>query len=171
MPKPTNETLGENFRVDLLETARDKTAQVISRASSLIRTGMTENDAKKFSRNTKGNGRAQIMACSSNSIWGKYVDAVWPKRKRKHNSCENDIFFTNIGPIFDDHEGDVGRPFTVGNDIEMQKCCADAENIWNEVRSHWSEESVTGDGLYRFAANCPESSGWIPYRLASQDPL
>lgn len=35
-------------------------------------------------------------------------------------SCKNnDIFFLDLGPIFNSHEGDVERPFAIGNDPEI----------------------------------------------------
>ena len=73
---------------------------------------------------------------------------------------EDDIFFLDIGPIFEGHEGDVGRPFSIGADTEMQKCCADAESIWHEVRNCWLQEAISGEELYRFAEACAENRGW-----------
>jgi hypothetical protein len=42
----------------------------------------------------------------------------------------------------------------------MQRCCTDAESIWHEVRNRWLQETISGEGLYRFAETCAESRGW-----------
>lgn len=73
---------------------------------------------------------------------------------------ESDIFFLDIGPIFDGHEGDVGRTYALGNDAEMRRCCLDVEAIWHEVRAHWRQHRVTGPQLYQFATACAKARGW-----------
>lgn len=73
---------------------------------------------------------------------------------------ENDIYFLDIGPIFDGHEGDVGRPFFVGNNPEMARCCSDAALIWEAVRNHWLNTNANGKELYQFARNCAQNHGW-----------
>ena len=40
---------------------------------------------------------------------------------------KDDVFFFDLGPLFDGHEGDVGRAFAVGTDPEMHRCCEDVE--------------------------------------------
>jgi hypothetical protein len=75
--------------------------------------------------------------------------------------AKNDIYFFDIGPIFHGHEGDVGRPFTVGQDPEMAKCCKDAGEIWLEVRDHWAQKGVTGAELYAFARLRTVARGWL----------
>ncbi|MGZ3798243.1 MAG: M24 family metallopeptidase, partial [Pseudobdellovibrionaceae bacterium] len=73
---------------------------------------------------------------------------------------KEDIFFFDIGPIFENHEGDIGRTFSIGSNTEIKKCCEDAENIWWEVRDHWHHQGVSGRDLYKFAQSAADRRGW-----------
>lgn len=157
----TNETVGDKFREDLLQRARDKTLEVICKSSRLIGPGMTEAEAKKIIQQVQEKMGAPKSWHPPQIRFGE--NTVLPFGQKGHENLtlkENDIFFFDIGPIFDEHEGDVGRPFAVGTDSEMKKCCVDAEEIWNEVRNHWQKTAVTGEELYKFAAGSAQTRGW-----------
>lgn len=158
----TNESVGEKFNEDLLQIARDKTLQVIQKVAAQIRPGMTEEDAKVLLQETQAALGAPKFWHPPQIRFGQNTLLPFGKMGEKgHALAENDIFFLDIGPIFDDHEGDVGRPFALGNDPEMQKCCRDVETIWHEVHDCWKEKNLTGNELYKFAQGCAEKRGWV----------
>lgn len=155
------ETVGEQFSPDLLRFARDKTLEVIERAAKEMKPGMSEREAKKIIQNLQkelGAPRAwhapQIRFGENTVLSFGGTSRTGPLLK------ENDIFFFDLGPIFENHEGDVGRTFSIGNDPEMIKCAKDVEQIWIEVRDHWYRTHVSGRELYAFAAQCAEARGW-----------
>jgi Xaa-Pro aminopeptidase len=157
----TNETVGEKFSIDLLTFARDKTLEVIQKAAKLVRPGMNETDAKKLIQEIQEQMGAPKSWHPPQIRFGE--NTLLPfGQKGKENLVlsENDIFFFDLGPIFEGHEGDVGRPFALGNDPDMHRCCADAEEIWHEVRDHWEKEKISGSELYDFAEICAEQKGW-----------
>lgn len=157
----TNETVGEQFNTDLLRRARDKTLAVIQETAAIIRPGMSENDVKKIIQEVQTNlGATRTwhppqVRFSANTLLPFGVPG-----KENQILSEDDIYFLDIGPVFEGHEGDVGRPFAVGSDPEKLRCCQDAEAIWHEVRNHWQEKRVTGAELYKFAEACTERRGW-----------
>jgi Xaa-Pro aminopeptidase len=161
MQKLTNETVGEKFQLNLLQEARDKTFALIEQVSAVIRPGMTENEARTIIQKIqKEMGSARSWHAPQIRFGENTLMSFGQKGKENNVLGDNDIFFLDLGPLFNDHEGDVGRPFTVGTDTEMQKCCIDAQDIWNEVRNHWLQESASGHELYQFATKCAESRGW-----------
>lgn len=73
---------------------------------------------------------------------------------------ENDIFFLDIGPVYFDHEGDVGKTFVLGHNADFLKVKTDSEEIWKLVARHWKEKHSSGPELYRFAEEQAEQRGW-----------
>jgi methionine aminopeptidase len=73
---------------------------------------------------------------------------------------ENDIFFVDIGPIFEECEGDAGDTFVVGDDPDHHRAKGDARAIWEDTRRHWFEQGATGKELYEFAVQAAEDRGW-----------
>ncbi|HEY8278339.1 MAG TPA: M24 family metallopeptidase [Bdellovibrionota bacterium] len=156
-----DETVGEIFRVDLLERARDKTFQVIQEAAAQMKPGMTELDAKTLIQEIQTRLGAPKSWHPPQIRFG--VNSVLPFGERGVEGVKlqtNDIFFFDIGPIFEGHEGDVGRPFVLGNDSDYLRCRDDVETVWKEVHGHWKETGATGAELYAFAEKQASSRGW-----------
>ncbi|MGF6492704.1 Xaa-Pro aminopeptidase [Luteibacter sp. 621] len=73
--------------------------------------------------------------------------------------AENDIFFVDLGPVFEGHEGDVGDTFVVGNDGVMHACAEAARELFRRGEARW-REGVTGIALYDYVTEQAESLGW-----------
>lgn len=159
---PPNEFVGEKFDQDSLKAARDKALEIILEVSSQIRPGMVESDAKKILQEVQNRLGAPKSWHPAQIRFGQNTLRAFGEKGVENVPLKNDdIYFLDLGPIFNDHEGDVGRPFTIGNDAEMKKCCEDAKTIWHEVRDHWAQTQLTGEQLYRFAESCAQSRGWV----------
>ncbi len=161
MQGPTNETVGELFRADSLQLARDKTLQVILAASKLIRSGMDEKSAKVLVQEIQATMGAPKSWHPPQIRFGENTLLPFGKIGQDVVLSNNDIFFVDIGPIFDGHEGDVGRSFTLGTDPEMKRCCLDVEAIWHEVRDYWFQTQSSGKELYEYATSRAEMRGWV----------
>lgn len=156
-----NESVGEFFRTDVLQAARDNALQAISQVASLVLPGMTEDDVKKILQET-------LETMGSTKSWHppqiRFAEnTLLPFGQKGREGIrlrENDIFFLDIGPIFAGHEGDVGRTFAVGEDDDMKRCCADVGLLWQEVRAYWQQEGASGGQLYRFAEARAAARGW-----------
>lgn len=157
-----DETVGTQFQEDLLEIARDKTLEVIQEVAKRIGPGTTELEAKAILQEVQTLKGAPKSWHPPQIRFG--VNSTLPFNVRGEENValkENDIYFLDIGPIFDGHEGDVGRAFSVGSNSEYERCCRDVEIIWKEVRDHWKNNGVTGPELYSFAASRAEARGWV----------
>src|SRR5690606_28079463 len=134
---------------DLLRLARDKASEAIALVASQVRPGMTASDLKVLL-----SAKQEELGIPTN--WHPPQirlgeDTLLPfghKGQKEQVLGEDDIFFLDIGPLFEGHEGDIGRTFAIGNDEDMKRCAADVETIWYEVRDHWRQNKVSGEGLY-----------------------
>lgn len=157
-----NETVGGDFSVDHLQFARDQTLQVILAAAKQIRAGMSESEARRLVQEVQTAHGARKSWHPAQIRFGKSTLLGFGHKTGEDVILqEDDIFFLDIGPIFRGHEGDVGRPFVIGHDPEMHRCCKDAGWIWQKVREHWREQQTTGMQLYQFAKNTATERGWI----------
>ncbi len=73
---------------------------------------------------------------------------------------EHDIFFLDIGPVHAGCEGDAGDTFVVGDDPEMRRAVTDVHDLWHQLRSEWTERSVTGIDLYHLGEEGAQAMGW-----------
>jgi methionyl aminopeptidase len=73
---------------------------------------------------------------------------------------DSDIFFLDIGPIYQGCEGDAGDTFVVGADPEMIKATEDVKSIWTTTRQRWLDDGLTGMALYQFAEETAQQLGW-----------
>lgn len=73
---------------------------------------------------------------------------------------KDDIFFIDIGPVWQRWEGDAGNTYVVGDDPDMHRCKHDVQVIFNRVREKWRADALTGYDLYDFAAAEARSMGW-----------
>lgn len=157
----TPETVGEHFNEDLLVHARDKTLEVLLKAAAQMRPGHSEKDAREILSKIEKEMGSEASWHRAQLRLGKHTALGFGvKGEDTPVLQENDIFFFDLGLVFKGHEGDVGRPFVVGNDPEMLRCAQDAEIIWKEVRDHWKSEGATGEELYEFAHQSAEKRSW-----------
>jgi methionyl aminopeptidase len=74
---------------------------------------------------------------------------------------ENDIFFIDIGPVYEDTEGDAGETFVFGDDPDHIRAKKEVRLIWDDVRDTWFAERITGKDLYDHAIEVAASYGWM----------
>lgn len=72
----------------------------------------------------------------------------------------DDIYFIDLGLVFNGHEGDVGDTFATGASPEHQACAEAARTLFGEVAQAWRGEGLTGRALYDFAADRAQAMGW-----------
>jgi len=73
----------------------------------------------------------------------------------------NDIFFIDIGPVFERWEGDAGDTFVMGHDPEFVRCAADARAVFHAARRRWLADALSGRALYDLAAAEAARRGWV----------
>lgn len=146
--------------------ARRKSWEALNRIAAFIHAnrtrGITEKEATEY-----GDTILSEMGCQRkwHRTWIRfgvnttltYGNLSVPDTKLR----ENDIFFLDMGPVFDGFEGDVGAPFTVGNDPDMIRCARDAKFIFDEVHAKWKNDRLSGKELYLYAEKRARELGWV----------
>jgi len=72
---------------------------------------------------------------------------------------EDDIYFVDLGPVFDGHEGDVGDTFVLGDDPLKHACAEAARELFRRGEARW-REGVTGVALYAYLSAEAQAMGW-----------
>lgn len=146
----------------MTKTARDRTWQAVSDIRALIRSGMTEKEAIKLAN-------AYFAQHGVRKFWHKthirfgestimgfddpYLDDVVLK--------PHDIFYIDVGPVWNGIEGDCGETFVVGDNLEYSKIASDVKVLFERVRNFWRETSLTGVELYEYADKIVQDMGYV----------
>jgi methionyl aminopeptidase len=156
------EDVGEKFSVEKILDVRLRTRVAVNEIASRIEVGMTEREANKVAGTT-------LTELGLRKGWhGIYVRAG-TDTGRDYNEPEgldtaiaaNDIFIVDIGPIYEDMEGDAGDTFVFGDNPDHHRIKADVKAIWDDVRDAWLAEDLTGRALYEFATRTTSDRGWV----------
>lgn len=151
--------------VAMKTTARQKTWDAVHAIRNLVKPSMTEKEAikkaneylasvgvKKFWHKTHIRfGESTIL-----SFDDPYYDNVTLK--------DDDIFYVDIGPIWDGIEGDCGETFVIGNNPEFIKITQDVKNLFHEVHNYWRQnENASGLKLQEFSKKITEKMGYLMF--------
>jgi methionyl aminopeptidase len=155
------ERTGEKFSLHLLMEMRVRTRKAVHLIADQVTVGMVEEEAKALARATleelgMRRGWHHIIV-----RFGTNTTKDFMERSEKGVILkEDDIFFIDIGPVYDDTEGDAGDTFVVGSDPEHLRAKTQVREIWDVVRDKWFTDGVTGKELYDFAIATTERYGW-----------
>jgi Xaa-Pro aminopeptidase len=155
------EATGEKFSVDALMDMRTRTRKAVHEIAEQVKPGMLEEEAKAIARETlKGMGMRRgwhhiIVRCGANT-----TKDFMEKSEPGVVLGENDIFFVDIGPIYDDTEGDAGDTFVLGSDPDHLRAKREVRLIWDQVRDKWFSDAITGKELYDYAIDVAAGFGW-----------
>ncbi len=152
----------ENFSEDLFFQIRDRSFEAIQRISAQIEVGMLEEDANQMaidtlrSMGTRQGWHKPYIRFGSNTI--KTFGAASEPGIRLG---EHDIYFIDIGPVWDNYEGDAGDTFITGNNPEFLRCSQDVKKIFQIVSSKWKQDRLSGEALYHLAEETANRMGWV----------
>jgi methionyl aminopeptidase len=151
----------DNFDLALLLEARKRSLHAMNRIAKAMQPGMTEEEGMELAK-------AMLCEMGAEKNWHRpYVRFGVNTLKAYGTPSEvgvtlkqNDIFFLDLGPVWNGYEGDVGSPYVVGNDPEMHRCARDSKALYEIVSRHWRETQVSGRELYDFADQEARKLGW-----------
>lgn len=155
------ERVGAAFDSASMLHARDMTWQAIERIRAQIHPGMRESQAKAL-------GQRTLVELGMGRIWHPLLirfgaNTLKTFRERSDGDPalgENDIYFIDMGVVWDGHEGDSGDTFVTGDDAQMHACAAAARSLFERVRDYWRDQRVAGPQLYRYAQAQAQAMGW-----------
>ncbi|MBS0334207.1 MAG: M24 family metallopeptidase [Proteobacteria bacterium] len=158
---PAAEGVGQAFSLEKMVRARDLTFEAVNRIAAAVAPGLTEGRAHGIAE--------EILAdMGAERLWHRNVIRFGPgtletfhgEFRPDYALREHDIFFIDLGVVWDGHEGDAGDTFTVGGDADMAACAAAARALWSEVAGRWRQDGESGQGLYAFARDRAQAMGW-----------
>jgi Xaa-Pro aminopeptidase len=155
------EAVGPAFSLPAMERARDLTFEAVRRIAGAIGPGMTEG---------RGHAVAQeiLEAMGMERLWHRNVirfgagtlETFSGEFQPDYVLKADDIFYIDLGVVWDGHEGDAGDTFVLGDDPEMRACAEAARTLWSEVAERWRVGGLSGEAVYDFAVQRAGASGW-----------
>ncbi|MDE1184732.1 M24 family metallopeptidase [Paraburkholderia sp.] len=161
MEAVTQQAVGGKYVLESMKVARDKTWDVVDRMSRIVRPGMLESEANVECKKL-------LVELGMDRIWhpilirfGENTLKTFKQRADVDPRLnDDDIFFIDLGVVWDAHEGDAGATFVVGNDADMQACATAAKTVFDDVEQHWRSTGAGGKALYDYAAERAAALGW-----------
>jgi methionyl aminopeptidase len=155
------EGTGQKFSLDQLMDVRSRTRRAVGLIADQVEVGMVEEDAKAMARDTLSGlgmrrGWHHIIVRFGSNTTKNFMERSEPGVALG----TDDIFFVDIGPIYEDCEGDAGDTFVVGSDSDHLRAKKEVKVIWDMVRDKWFAEGITGHELYDFAIETTKGFGW-----------
>lgn len=155
------EAVGERYTMDSMRHAQQMTWHAIEQIARVISPGMRESEAQL-------RGKQILSELDMDRIWHPLLirfgaNTLKTFKQRSDGDPElgdEDIFFIDMGAVWQGHEGDAGATFTTGSDPEMIACASAARALFNRVEGYWCSERVSGMELYRYAADQAQAMGW-----------
>ncbi|MFJ2330624.1 M24 family metallopeptidase [Pseudomonas helleri] len=162
MSAQPKEAVGPIYNIDAMRRAQANTWKAIETLSALIKPGMHEADAVAL-------GKQVLADLDMQRIWHPLLvrfgaNTLKTFKQRSEGDPvlgENDIFFIDMGAVWEGHEGDAGETFVTGNDPEMKACAEAAKTLFERVQAKWKNEQVAGLELYRYAQEQAKDMGWV----------
>ena len=128
----------------------------------LVKIGLTEQDVSE-----------QIFELARQRFsvtkhWHKRIvragpNSVLPYKANPDNRTieANDLVYVDLGPVFDDFEGDIGKTYLLGSDPAKRRLIADLERLFNECKGHYFKEpGQTGAMFYHYIVDQCQKAGW-----------
>lgn len=155
------EQVGTDFSLDKLLEARVKSIAAVQTLAKLVRIGMTEEDANIMAKQTLFDLGMEREWHPTRFRFGENTLKIFREPSTENVKLkENDIYFIDIGPVFNGYEGDAGATFVMGDNPEMIACANAAEELFELVKHTWFSQQLNGKALYEYAEKTAHAMGW-----------
>lgn len=152
------QNVGPHFRENLFEDARLKAWKFLNFLSSQVEEGMTEKDLQEVCE-------AEMQRTSIEKWWHPIKIRFSQNTTKSFREPslegiriqEGDLFFIDLGPVFFNHEADVGQTFCLG-DPDFKN---PAEEVFHELKVLWEQQGLKGTELYERACDLAKERGLI----------
>lgn len=157
----TIQDVGCSFDIDKYLNARKLTIEAVKEVSALVCVGMTEDDGQKLIDEALARKGVEKKWHPTKFRIGKNtVKSFREKSDEGVTLKEDDLFFIDIGPVFDGHEGDYGETFVTSNNPEYLKIKKASEDVFHTTANKCRDEGLTGVELYEFAQSYARDLGY-----------
>lgn len=159
--RPDAQATGNQFNAQRMLAARERSWLALREIALRITPGMIEAEAVAIAGEVLADAGMQRIWHPSLIRFGANTLKTFRERSVPEIRLgDRDIFFVDLGPVFDGHEGDVGDTFVLGDDPLMHACAAAARELFTRVAARWREGGQSGRALYEFAAAQAQAMGW-----------
>jgi hypothetical protein len=153
---------GARYSLPAMIKARDLTFEAVNRIAAGIHPGMTEGRSHDLAQEI-------LVGMGMERLWHRNVIRFGPGTLETFKGDyqpdyvlkDRDIFFVDLGVVWDGHEGDAGDTFVVGDDAGMMACAQAARILWHEVAGRWRDGGLSGRALYEYALRRAGETGWV----------
>lgn len=160
MPDP-REATGQRFDPGLMQRARERSWAALEAIRARMLPGISEDEAKAAAESVfRELGVERIWHQPLIRIGANTTLAFRQPSAPGVRLGEDDIYFIDLGLVFDGHEGDVGATYATGADPGRQACAAAAKALFDDVAGAWRERGLAGQALYAYAEGQAEAMGW-----------
>ena len=155
------EAVGANFDPALMLRARERAWTALQGICAQMRPGISEEEAHTVAHGIFADlGMERLWHPSYIRIGRNTVKTYREPSDPGVRLGENDIYFIDLGLVFDGHEGDVGDTFTVGEAPEKAACAQAVRDLYAEIAEIWRTQGTNGRDLYNRAQDRAEAMGW-----------
>lgn len=152
---------GPAFDPAMMLQARERTRAAIARIAAGVAPGMTEEAGQMLARQVlKDAGMLRGWHGIHVRFGANTLKNFGEPSAPGVVLGEDDIFFIDIGPVWQGHEGDGGDSFVTGDDPDMARAAGDVRALFGMAREAWRADGLSGQGLYDFLARNAENMGW-----------
>lgn len=142
---------------------RSKTLRSIDTIAEKLEVGMNEQDGRDLiDRELKTLGVEKKWHPTKFRIGENTLCSFSEKSLVDNTLSDGEIFFLDIGPVWNGYEGDMGRTYIFGNNDQSNPYASlkeTAQKIFEVTRDIWLAEKLTGIELYDFAAKVARDFG------------
>jgi Xaa-Pro aminopeptidase len=155
------EAVGNVFNPALMHHARAKSWDALNAISERMHPGIREDEAIAMAGEV-------FRDLGMQRLWHPPYIRIGPNTLKTYRErsipdvqlAENDIYFVDLGLVFEGHEGDVGDTFVVGEAPKYTACAQAARDLYRDVAAKWRNEGLSGRNLYNYADERAEAMGW-----------
>ncbi|OWT73697.1 MULTISPECIES: NAD(P)H dependent flavin oxidoreductase family protein [unclassified Achromobacter] len=147
-PKHPWEQVGARFTMEGILQARRRSIAAVHEIAALIRPGMTTAAAIALAdQHLRGMGASHNWHPTYIRFGADSQSPAIHPTDRQRVLGEDDIFVVDIGPVWDNYEGDYGDTFATGPSADHARCAEAARLVFQRTRLAWLQ-GLTGAGLY-----------------------
>ena len=155
------EKVGGAYDVADMLKVRTMTRNAITEIAARVKPGMVEEDAVEMAQDILAEagmirGWHDVYVRFGTNTTKTFGEASAPGVVLGND----DMVLIDIGPVFEQWEGDGGDTFVFGADPDKLRCAADARALFHIVRKKWATDKATGRDLYEFAQAEAARMGW-----------
>ena len=154
------EGVGPHFDSEKYQQARRKTISVVKEVSSNVFLGMSEEEGAKLVEETLKKYGAEKKWHPTKFRIGKNTTKSFKEKSYPVSLQENDLYYIDIGPVFNGHEGDYGETFIFGKNKDYERIILASKEIFHKTAKAFKERNLTGRDLYQYAFSLSHQYGY-----------